>query len=133
MAEQVPIRDKLGDLRGRTVTMGQIADIYQARGQLDEALRILREEELPVYEKLGARRDILVCEANIAMVLLERKRPGDPLEAERLLRRAQAEAEAMKLPEATMIQGVLSPLAAPPQAPRQPQARRACVRDTAPP
>jgi hypothetical protein len=32
---------------------GRIADILQARGQLDEALRIRQEEELPVYERLG--------------------------------------------------------------------------------
>ena len=32
----------------RAVTMGRIADILQARGQLDEALRIRRGEELPV-------------------------------------------------------------------------------------
>jgi hypothetical protein len=31
--------------------MGQIADILQARGELDEAVRIRREEELPVYER----------------------------------------------------------------------------------
>ena len=34
-------------------TMGKIADILQTRGELDEALRIRREEELPVYERLG--------------------------------------------------------------------------------
>jgi hypothetical protein len=33
--------------------MGKIADILQARGELDEALRIRREEELPVYDRLG--------------------------------------------------------------------------------
>jgi tetratricopeptide (TPR) repeat protein len=42
-----------GDVYERAVTMGQIADIHQARGELDEALRIRREEELPVYERLG--------------------------------------------------------------------------------
>ncbi|XYI03492.1 hypothetical protein ACMHYB_28460 [Sorangium sp. So ce1128] len=31
----------------------QITDIAQAHRQLDEALRIRREEELPVYERLG--------------------------------------------------------------------------------
>jgi tetratricopeptide (TPR) repeat protein len=34
------------------VTMGRIADTLQARGELDEALRIRREEQLQVYEKL---------------------------------------------------------------------------------
>ena len=33
--------------------MGKIADILQARGETDEALRIRQEEELPVYERLG--------------------------------------------------------------------------------
>jgi len=37
----------------RAVTMGKIADILQARGQLDEALKIRTDEELPVYERLG--------------------------------------------------------------------------------
>jgi hypothetical protein len=32
--------------------MGQIADTLESRGELDEALRI-RREELPVYERLG--------------------------------------------------------------------------------
>ena len=40
-------------MRARAVTLGQIADVLQARGQLDEALRIRQEEELPVYERLG--------------------------------------------------------------------------------
>ena len=38
----------LGDVRSCAVTMSQIADILQARGELDEALRIRREEELAV-------------------------------------------------------------------------------------
>ena len=47
--------------RSRAVTMGQIADIYQARGQLGGGPAHPQEEALPVYEKLKARRDILVC------------------------------------------------------------------------
>ena len=35
------------------VSRGYIADILQQQGQTDEALRIRREEELPVYEQLG--------------------------------------------------------------------------------
>jgi hypothetical protein len=31
-----------------------IADILQSRGELDEALRIRREDELPVFEEQGA-------------------------------------------------------------------------------
>jgi hypothetical protein len=42
-------------------TPGTEAWRLQARGQLDEALRIRREEELPVYEKLShaAKREIV--------------------------------------------------------------------------
>ena len=42
--------------------MGKIADILQARGELDEALRIRREEELPVYERLGDVRSEAVTQ-----------------------------------------------------------------------
>jgi phosphopentomutase len=45
--------ERLGDVHSKAVTMGKIADILQARGQLDEALRIYQEEALPVYERLG--------------------------------------------------------------------------------
>ena len=51
--EAASVFKSLGDVRERAVTMGKIADILQARGQLDEALKIRNEEELPVYERLG--------------------------------------------------------------------------------
>ena len=38
---------KLGDARSRAITQGQIADILQARGQLDEALRIRTKNNCP--------------------------------------------------------------------------------------
>jgi hypothetical protein len=37
----------------RPVTWGEIADVHYDRGGYDEALRIRREVELPVYERLG--------------------------------------------------------------------------------
>ncbi len=40
-------------MRSKAVTQGKIAEILQARGELDEALRIRREEQLPVFERLG--------------------------------------------------------------------------------
>jgi hypothetical protein len=43
--EQLPVYERLGDVRSRAVTMGKVADILAARGELDEALRIRREEE----------------------------------------------------------------------------------------
>jgi len=89
------------------VTLGKIADVLQARGQLDEALRIRQEEELPTYERLGARRDILVARANIALTLRRRNAPGDRDEAIRLFRLALDDARAMRIPEAGQIEAIL--------------------------
>ena len=43
--------ERLGDVRENAVTMGKIADILESRGDLDEALRIRQQEQLPVHEK----------------------------------------------------------------------------------
>ncbi|WP_169309560.1 CHAT domain-containing protein [Rhodomicrobium vannielii] len=75
--------ERLGDVRSRAVTMGQIADILSARGDLDEALRIRREEELPVYERLGDVRSRAVTMGKIADILSAR---GDLDEALRIRR-----------------------------------------------
>jgi hypothetical protein len=90
-------------VRSRAVTLGQIADVLQARGDLDEALRIRREEELPVFERLGDRRGLLVARANIAILLARRDQPGDRAEAEALLALALGDAVAMRIPEADTI------------------------------
>jgi hypothetical protein len=50
--------------------MGKITDILQARGELDEALRIRREEQLPVFERLGEARERSVTLSKIAGCLL---------------------------------------------------------------
>lgn len=51
--ELLPVLERLGHVRARAITMGQIADILTSRGDLDEALRIREDEELPVYQRLG--------------------------------------------------------------------------------
>ena len=45
---ELPLYRRLGDERAQAITQGKIADILHARGQLDEALRIRKEEELLV-------------------------------------------------------------------------------------
>jgi tetratricopeptide (TPR) repeat protein len=62
----------VGDTYGRAATLGRIADVLQTRGQLDEALRIRREEELPVYEQLGDVHGEAVTMGQIADVLQAR-------------------------------------------------------------
>jgi tetratricopeptide (TPR) repeat protein len=71
------------DKRAAAISYGDLADVLQARGELDEALRIRREEELPVYEALGDKRLIAVTMGQIADVLQAR---GDLDEALRIRR-----------------------------------------------
>ena len=52
--------------------MGKIADVMQARGQLDEALRIHQEELLPVYERLGDVHAKAITMGRIADILQAR-------------------------------------------------------------
>jgi len=67
----------------RAITLGQIADVLQVRGELDEALRIRREEVQPIYERLGDVWAKAVTMGKIADILKAR---GDHDEALRLLR-----------------------------------------------
>ena len=70
--EELPVYERLGDVRSRAVTMGKIAAILQDRGQLDEALKIRNEEQLPVYERLGDVRSRAVTMGQIADILQDR-------------------------------------------------------------
>jgi tetratricopeptide (TPR) repeat protein len=81
--EELPVYERLGEVRSRAVPIGHVADILQARGELDEALRIRREEELPVYERLGDVRSRAVTMGNVADILQAR---GELDEALRILR-----------------------------------------------
>jgi 3',5'-cyclic AMP phosphodiesterase CpdA/tetratricopeptide (TPR) repeat protein len=61
-----------GELRAAAMAQGALADVLSARGELDEALRIRRVEQLPVYEKLGDVRSRAVTLGKIAHVLTAR-------------------------------------------------------------
>ncbi|HSS79276.1 MAG TPA: hypothetical protein VLV54_21325, partial [Thermoanaerobaculia bacterium] len=112
--EELPVYERLGDVRSRAVTMGQIADVLQARGDLEEALRIRREEELPVYERLGDVRSLLVGQANLALTHLARGQEGDRETAKTLLHAAFQAAASMGLPEAQQILTILDSRNLPP-------------------
>ncbi|HVG60855.1 MAG TPA: NB-ARC domain-containing protein [Hyalangium sp.] len=101
------------DERGAALASGLRADILQARGQLDEALRIRREEALPVYEKLGDVRSLLVGRANLALLYLSRAQEGDRQQAIDLLHLALEKAEEMRIPEAEQIRSILKQLGPP--------------------
>ena len=81
--EQLPVYERLGDVRSRAVTMGKIADILQGRGETDEALRIRREEQLPVFERLGDVRSRAVTMGQIADILQGRGETDEALRIHR--------------------------------------------------
>ncbi len=64
--------DSLDDRRRSAIVGGRIADILATRGELDEALRIRIEEELPVYEQLGDVRSRAITQGQIADILATR-------------------------------------------------------------
>jgi len=116
--EQLPVYERLGDVRSRAVTMGKVADILQARGELDEALRIRREEQLPVYERLGDVRSLAVGRANLAITLAQRGRPDeDGQEIITLLVLALRDARRLQLAETTQIEALIRDLGGDPNAP----------------
>ncbi|WP_437767332.1 metallophosphoesterase [Sorangium sp. So ce281] len=95
-----------GDEREAALAEGCRADILEVRGQLDEALRIRREDQLPVFERLGATRDILVARVKIALNLLARNAPGDRGDATALLELAYSAAFDLRIPEADQIRRI---------------------------
>ena len=105
--EKARLDQDRGAEREAALALGQIADILGVRGDLDEALRIRREDELPVYERLGARRDLIVGRTNLSLLYFKRQAPGDRERAAELLRPALADARAMRIPEATWIKGIM--------------------------
>ncbi|MDP2222742.1 MAG: tetratricopeptide repeat protein, partial [Hydrogenophaga sp.] len=102
--EQLPVFERLGDVRSKAVTMGKIANILQARGQLDEALRIRQEHELPVYERLGDVRSAAVARTNIA---LQRFDMGDKAAAAELFKTALVVFDRLGLPETGQLRQML--------------------------
>jgi len=89
--EEIPVYEKLGDVRERAITMGQIADVLQARGNLDEALRIVRDEALAPLDRLGDR-NATSARLHLARLLLKRGSGRDRSEAREVLDHALAEA-----------------------------------------
>ena len=97
--EEIPVYERLGDARAAAIAKGRVADILEARIQafqapmpvrpeqrtghddLGEAVRIRREEEIPVYERLGDARAAAITKGRVAAVLEAR---GELAEALRI-------------------------------------------------
>jgi len=63
---------QLGYEKGIAMTQGRIANILQACGELDKALRIRQQEQMPVYERLGDVHSRAVTLGQIADILQAR-------------------------------------------------------------
>jgi len=61
-----------GEDWGCALALGLIADIHEARGELDEAMRIRLDEVLPVFERLGEVRERAVTLGKIADIHMAR-------------------------------------------------------------
>jgi hypothetical protein len=67
----MPLYEQIGDLRSKSVTLGQISDILYMRGETEEALRIRQEDQLPLCKKLGDVRELSVVLQKIGVYALE--------------------------------------------------------------
>jgi hypothetical protein len=76
--DELPVYEKLGDIREKAVTQGKVAMILNDRGDLPEALRILKVEVLPVFAKLGAPRETAWAERLCAAIVSKQTRPPQP-------------------------------------------------------
>ncbi|MGW2786740.1 CHAT domain-containing protein, partial [Streptomyces populi] len=76
----------VGDTRSVAITWGQIADIFEQRGEGEEALRIRREVALPTFERIGDTRSLAVTWGKIADILQQQ---GEVDEALRIRREVE--------------------------------------------
>jgi tetratricopeptide (TPR) repeat protein len=70
-------------VRARLEWWDEVAELEELRGNLDEALRIRREEELPGYQRLGDARSMAVTQGRIADVLQNRSELDEALRIRR--------------------------------------------------
>lgn len=111
LREALVIFERTGDVRSRAVTMGKIADILHARGELDEALRIYQEEVIPVDLRLAHAHNLLFDRTRVAELLIGRNQPGDQEAARALLALARDAAARLKVPELAWIESLQQKLA----------------------
>ena len=95
------------DRRGEALVKSRIADVLFTRGDLDEALRIRREESLPVYEKLGDVRSRAIASWKHGLLLAQQ---GQKEEGRLFLCAALRDAEHLKIPDAERIRAHLKAL-----------------------
>jgi predicted nucleic acid-binding protein len=104
LEDELPVYERLGDVRERAVTLGKIAGIRMARGDLDEALRLYEAEVLPAFQRLGDERQLATARWNLALMLMRRGRvEQDVARSLELIQQALQAARRMGLPLADEI------------------------------
>lgn len=109
------VRDPSTSAPSRADAIGRIGQIERLRRNptgissptFDEALRVWRDEVLPLVERIGDKRSATLTRMNIGSALLERSGAGDHEEAKECFRQALADAEALDLKETVQIKQLL--------------------------
>jgi tetratricopeptide (TPR) repeat protein len=70
--KKIALDRERGDDAGVARAYCLLADLLEIQGELSEVLRIRREEELPVYQRLGNEHNTAICWGRIADVLQAR-------------------------------------------------------------
>lgn len=105
--QEKPIFERLGETRELAVCLGRIAEILRSLGRIDEAIQVRKSEQIPILNQLGSAYDLLFAQEGLALLLLERRQPGDRKQALELLSQALEAAQHLRLPVADRIRAVL--------------------------
>jgi hypothetical protein len=65
----IAVYERLGDVRSRAVTLGEIAGILAGQGEIDEALKLHRENA-DTFGRLGDVRELLATQWSAAQIYL---------------------------------------------------------------
>ena len=76
-------------------------------GRIDEAIQVRKSEQIPILNQLSSAYDLLFAQEGLALLLLERRQPGDREQAAELLSQALEAAQLLRLPAADRIRAVL--------------------------
>ena len=104
----IDVRPPCGGWTFAVSDQGGRNDDQGPRGQLDEALKIRQTEQLPVYEKLGDVRSLLVGRTNLALLLWQMDAAANAARVQELLCLALTDARRLQIPEARIIENILS-------------------------
>lgn len=106
--QEKPIYERLGETRELAVCLGRIAEILHSLGRIDEAIQVRQSEQIPILDQLGSAYDLIFAQEGLALLLLDRRQPGDRKRAAELLSSALEAAQRLQLPVAERIRSALA-------------------------